>query len=1187
MRALLCLFAFASIAQARAQNLLGNPSFERVDGETIVGWQWRGGIGKATCRIDRQIHRSGKVALCLKNPTGRKPHVYGTLTQTVRVRPGKRYTLSCYLRTDAGSHAWIGGGRKWEHRFAFPRKTDGWQRVIGAFNTGTGETQFTVRILVESETAGLWVDDVMLEEGGVPSRFHYEPPLEPGEARLLVSPFEPGENLVPNPSFEQVDGVRPKGWMWDQRNTDAQMIIEREGAYSGSTCIKFTNGTPFGAHVYGWFGLVGGVRVKPNTSYTLSAFVKSATSSGAWIGGGQGWTVRCRIPATGDQWERISKTFVTGEDETSFALMLVAVRPTEGVWLDDVSLREGVRPLPAALEGTALRDYADLYPAQPPEVRYKGRAIATRWAPQRWPSDSWAFCGSEFKAEGVATVADAGRPAALEIVLADNTGKAIVTKNAQMAAGTRAVFISLRAELGSRAPESLVLSVRLSREGEELASHRGVLNLVSPKRVRAKLVPVVELRDRLRPLVKKLEQRGLGAASRVTLTVLDNFIPWVESDLKAELTDRAWDTINVLEGMATRELARVADIEAGRALDFVVPRYAAGKMEVSHAQTLGTRRFPDGRTERGPVFFTGYGHFRQVRRDVEKFPGYGCNFFQIEFGPRSNLPNETDYSETAIRDFLSVCDRAAASGVAVNLLLSPHYFPGWAMEKWPHLKDCRGGFFKYCVHDPDARAVIEKSLRYVIPRIKDHPALHSLCLSNEPICTDLEKCRVTTKAWPAWLEERHGTIAVLNKRWGTKHAEFATIDVPGPEFEASPTCLDFVRFNQETLAEFHSWMADVIHEMAPDMPVHAKIMMGAHFRKTLHGFWSVSPELFARLSQYNGNDASNMYSQNNPLWSNGWRHMQAGYDFQRSMADMPVFNSENHVITDRDHNVIPPAHLYSELWQNAIHGQSSTTYWVWERTNDHAASTTGSILHRPDCVEAIGRCNLDLNRLAHEVAAIQNLAPVIAILWSPSTVVLGQNHEYHLNRPYEAANFLGLPLGFVTERKLAELAVTATPPRPLDSIKILILPNVTHLPDAARDGLTKLAAQGVRIVGQGDVLAFNDYNQAREAFAYEALSEDAESTELHRAMAARLAAWKLKPTLQLLGDDAKPIFGVEIRSVAYGKGYVASVCNHLREPKTVTLTGAGSGQIKDLISGRKLGRTFTADPMTPLLLEVK
>jgi len=483
--------------------------------------------------------------------------------------------------------------------------------------------------------------------------------------------------------------------------------------------------------------------------------------------------------------------------------------------------------------------------------------------------------------------------------------------------------------------------------------------------------------------------------------------------------------------------------------------------------------------------------------------------------------------------------------------------------------------------------VIERSLRHVIPRIKDHPALHSVCLSNEPLCVDRTRCRVTAQAWPAWLARRHGTVAVLNARWGADYADFASVAVPKPEFAATPACLDFIRFNQESFAEFHRWMADVVHALAPDLPVHAKIMMGAHFQKTLHGMWSVDPERFAAVGQYNGNDAYNMPDRDGSLWANGWRHCQMGYDFQRSMADLPVFNSENHLIPDRDLDAIPPAHLYSALWQNAIHGQSSTTLWVWERCNDDVSDTAGSILHRPDCVEAEGRCALDLNRCAREVAVLQNLAPAICLLWSDASLVLGRDHEHHAGLAYEAANFLGQPLGFATEEKLASFARTGVLPRPLDRAKVLLVPQVTHLPDDARAGLDKLRAAGVRVVLVGDAPSHSDCNQPREVGAFETLTKADDSEKAFARLKERAAAWQLPACLRLADAAGQPVFGVEIRSAPYAGGWVASVCNHLRSSQTVTLAGHGGKPIVDLITGKVLDATFTADPMTPLLLSVK
>jgi len=1009
--------------------------------------------------------------------------------------------------------------------------------------------------------------------------------LTPGTARLTLQAFDPGKNLVTNGSFEtEVNGI-PTGWLWDRRNTDATLTFDTQNPHTGRASIKITNGTAFGAHVFGTLWVASPIPVKPNTRYTYSASVKTAgTLPGVWIGGGEGWKIRLGLPATYGRWQRISRTFVTGEWETTFQLRICTERPTEAIWIDDLSLREGERPVPACLDGVSPSTFLDLVPPAPPEVTHRGQTFATRWAPERWPCDTWTFCADEFKAEGVVVVDDASRPADVKVTLSDGAGNVVASQHATLAAGDKTARLMLRCHLGDRRPEKLDWKLHLIRDGQTLTSNTGTVNVVSAPRVRAAVTPVVAARDRLRTAVEQLEQRGLGAASRVTLTVLENFVPWVDADLAVGRIDRAWDTVYLLQQMAAREEARAQAILNGQATDFPVPRYATSPLEISRAQTIGTRRHPDGRTERGPVLFTGYGHFSQVRKDVEKLPGYGCNIIQVEFGPHSVLPQEDETSDRAINEFLALCDRAAQANVSVNLLLSPHYFPQWALKKWPELADCRGGFFNFCVHDPRARAVLEKSLRQVIPRVMNHPALHSVCLSNEPICVDLSACRITAKTWPAWLEKRHGTIAALNVRWNTTYADFASIPVPAPAFEATPACLDFIRFNSETFADFHRWMADLVHEMAPNLAVHAKIMMGAHFHKTLHGVWSVDPEAFAALSQYNGNDTYCMYNKTGGMWNNGWRHCQAGYDYQRSMADLSVVNSENHLINDRDVSVIPPAHLYATLWQNAIHGQSATTIWVWERCNDDVSDLAGSILHRPDCVEAVGRCGLDLNRLAHEIAAIQNLAPEVVLLWSRSSLVLGTDHAPVLNDTYEAANFLGRPLGFASERKLEEAARTGVLPRPLDTAKVLLLPQVTHLPDAAREGIEKLRAAGVHVVTIGAVPTHNDCNQTRDIQNLETLAKPRDARALFPLLTARAAAWGLPPTPQVTDTAGQPLFGVEIRSAPYQSGVVASVCNHLREPQSISIEGLPAGSRTDLITGRTLGDTITAEPMVPLLI---
>ena len=97
-------------------------------------------------------------------------------------------------------------------------------------------------------------------------------PLAPGASRLTLQAFDPGQNLVPNGSFENAANGIPTGWLWDRRNTDATLSLDTQNPHTGRASVKITNGTAFGAHVFGTLWLAEPIPVKPRTRYTYSSF---------------------------------------------------------------------------------------------------------------------------------------------------------------------------------------------------------------------------------------------------------------------------------------------------------------------------------------------------------------------------------------------------------------------------------------------------------------------------------------------------------------------------------------------------------------------------------------------------------------------------------------------------------------------------------------------------------------------------------------------------------------------------------------------------------------------------------------------------------------------------------------------------------------------------------------------------
>src|SRR5205085_11467223 len=121
--------------------------------------------------------------------------------------------------------------------------------------------------------------------------------------------------------------------------------------------------------------------------------------------------------------------------------------------------------------------------------------------------------------------------------------------------------------------------------------------------------------------------------------------------------------------------------------------------------------------------------------------------------------------------------------------------------------------------------------------------------------------------------------------------------------------------------------------------------------------------LFGGITDINGNDSVNLYGFNERKgnliergtedFAQGWRENALGYDLQRSAHDAPVFNSENHPIFDRETRYVPAEHIRACYWQGAIHGQSATTTWVWEREKSNPGGDfAGDMMERPACAEA-------------------------------------------------------------------------------------------------------------------------------------------------------------------------------------------------------------------------------------------
>ncbi|GBC97912.1 Beta-galactosidase YesZ [bacterium HR17] len=983
-------------------------------------------------------------------------------------------------------------------------------------------------------------------------------------SNLKVEQVTARPNLVPNCSFEQVSsGGTLIGWQWDKRNTDSTCTVDETQARSGKRSLKFINNTPFGAHVYGTLWLAEPIRLQAGKPYTLSAYIKSDDPGIAWIGGGANWQFRLRIPPTQGKWQRISMTFVPSERDTNFVLRIVTESPTKGFWVDDVKLEEGN-------EATFCQPYDERVVLEPTQIERNVEG-----------DGEFTLTFDLFLPEPL--------PKALFRVQIGRTN--FLQKSLPLQQGTWRVLVKGEAVGVDDSPKMLTL--QLFDGSKRIASAETIVRFFSPQNASSRLNSLRRKLSALKSRLDSLKGKGMDISyPLVTFTVLENFVNYAEEDLKHSETRRAFMQISDMEAMAKRLERELSEALAGRRNFPEVPRWTGTERpKVVGPSFVAPVTFPSRPSSLAPrpVFFVGYGHFGQVRADIEKFPRYGINIIQIEFGPNSVFPSEGVVSEEPIRETLSVLDRAAKAGVAVNLLISPHYFPRWMLEKYPHLRKRREGFLQFCLHAPESQDLLKRYIAKVIPPLKDHPALHSICLTNEPVNAE-EPCEFALRDWHDWLRNRHGNIQTLNKRWGTNFARFEDIPLPNPlnpTLPPSPQSIEFVRFNQEWFANWHKMLADVIKAIAPDLPVHAKAMTWTMVNDP-DVRYGVDAELFASFSDINGNDSVNFYSHGIGEFAQGWLLNAMAYDLQRSVKDAPVFNSENHIIPDRETRYVPPEHIRAALWQGAVYGQSATTIWVWERTFDPKSDFAGSIMHRPACAEAAGLTCLDLNRLAEEVTALQKAPAQVAILHSVSSLVWdGGRYTDCRNKLYTALTFTGVKVGFVTERQL-ERGIEPDVP-------VLFVPNIVHLSDAAFETLKHYKGHIV-LVGNGNLLSRNEYGIARNTGQWaqskaEQIGFECGRTswrDLWQALSEKLKALGVKPLVEVRDEKGARIWGVAWRCVETPRGVVINLCNYRHDPVKVRLWSNGEKITGiDLLGGEKLPRSFTLSPLQIRLLLVR
>ncbi len=698
-----------------------------------------------------------------------------------------------------------------------------------------------------------------------------------------------------------------------------------------------------------------------------------------------------------------------------------------------------------------------------------------------------------------------------------------------------------------------------------------------------------DLRDRfdaLKPANSNL------ARPLVSLTALEQFAGFAREDLEEGKLERAAVQLEELRAVADLLDGELTALEQGGAS----PRFPVripSPLNIDGGAFRSGIRWPDGTVQQGwPVILSGYGHFESVIRDVELMPAYGMYLVQIEMGPVTLFPSEGETDLARIDELITFLDRAWKAGVLVDLLLSPDYVPDWAKEKYPEIVIDAGEYNAYSVDSQSYRNLIEDFIRVLVPGIANHPALNSFCLANEPSYFDASKDPENRLAYNAWLQSTYGSVEVVSLAHSETYASFDDVPVfytRGPVIypEGRDTTVagnDYFRFNDGRFAGFHAFMKEIIHEMAPHIPVHVKFSDYTHFSYND----GVEPGAFLILSQAAGFDSVKYHTGHDPEvpYESDWLYQNMFHDFLRSLSGKPLFNSENHVLPDEPGPPAPLSHVRNCLWQAAVHGLRASTMWLWERDVFHpetgeAAPDFNTIMHRPLAVVEHGRTALDMLRLGEEIHALGQSRARVAILYPASTLSMNPRYGDDGVFLYEALNFTGEKIDFISDGQLIEGKG--------HNYEMIFAAGVTHLPADAFAPLKAYAQGGGRLVLIGESSLGYDHLNRPVDILFPSATRLASmfSEELRPHLVSLLEGLPGgRPVRVLATGEGKEPWGVEWLHTEYEGSLLINMTSYLKEPVTIELPGIPEDGRLDLITMEEKGKAIVIKPLETLLIRV-
>ena len=218
---------------------------------------------------------------------------------------------------------------------------------------------------------------------------------------------------------------------------------------------------------------------------------------------------------------------------------------------------------------------------------------------------------------------------------------------------------------------------------------------------------------------------------------------------------------------------------------------------------------------------------------------------------------------------------------------------------------------------------------------------------------------------------------------------------------------------------------------------------------------------------------------------------------------------------------------------------------------------------------------LNLRRFVQPVQAFARQPRPVRLLYSEASAIHDVSYLDALRDAYEALNFLGVSIGVVTERQLAEAGTPA-------DARLVIVPNAQYVQDQTVSALRSARDRGV-VVGiiREQSLTCVPTGGRREDARVPGAKQIGAGTpqDYHPQLRGWLETAGIQQALVALDAAGQPSWGIEVRIAREGGQRLTYMVNLMRQPIKVTLHWrVTDAQLQDWRTEAAIGNEVTLAP---------